>query len=116
MSRLADQIKQVLPAFSALATPPALIGGLALAAHRVVRATSDVDFLVAAADAEHVHDLLLSLGYHCVHRSEDAANYVRGDEAFDLRYAHRPIANRLLSQAATRVTPSAACASSVPKA
>lgn len=105
MSRLADQIKQVLPAFSALATPPALIGGLALAAHRVVRATSDVDFLVAAADAEHVHDLLLSLGYHCVHRSDDAANYARGDEGIDLLYAHRPIALRLLSQAATRDTP-----------
>lgn len=105
MSRLVDQIKQVLPAFSALATPPALIGGLALAAHRVVRATSDVDFLVAAADADRIHDLLLSLGYHCVQRSEDAANYVRSDEAFDLLYAHRPIASRLLSQAAVRDTP-----------
>ena len=105
MSRLADQIKQVLPVFSALETPPALIGGLALAAHRVVRATSDVDFLVAAADADHVHDLLLSLGYRCIHRSQDAANYARSDERFDLLYAYRPIASRLLSQAPTRQTP-----------
>ncbi len=105
MSRLADQIKQVLPVFSALETPPALIGGLALAAHRVVRATSDVDFLVAAADADRVQDLLLSLGYRCIHRSQDAANYARSDERFDLLYAHRPIASRLLSQAPTRQTP-----------
>jgi len=105
MSRLVDQIKQVLQAFSALEMPPALIGGLALAAHRVVRATSHVDFLVAAGDADRVHDLLLSHGYHCIHRSQDAANYARTDEGFALLYAHRPIASRLLSQAPTRQTP-----------
>jgi hypothetical protein len=105
MSRLADQIRQVLPAFSAMDTPPALIGGLALAAHMVVRATSDVDFLVAADDADRVHELLLSLRYECVHRSADAANYCRGDEGFDLLYAHRPHASRLLQQAEIRDTP-----------
>lgn len=105
MSRLADQIRQVLPAFSAMDTPPALIGGLALAAHRVVRATTDVDFLVAADDAERVHELLLALGYECLHRSVDAANYGRGDEGFDLLYAHRPDASRLLQQAQIRDTP-----------
>ncbi len=41
--------------FSELETPPALIGGLALAAHKVIRATRDVDFLVAAVDADRVH-------------------------------------------------------------
>jgi hypothetical protein len=105
MSRLADQIEQVLPAFSTLETPPALIGGLALAAHKVIRATRDVDFLVASEDAERVHALLLSLDYQCVHRSEDAANYVRRDEGFDLLYAHRPIANALLREALLRETP-----------
>lgn len=63
-----------------------------------------MDFLVAAEDAERVHALLLSLGYRCIHRSEDAANYVRDDEGFDLLYAHRPIARQLLQQAATRDT------------
>lgn len=105
MSRLADQIQQVLPQFSELDTPPALIGGLALAAHRVIRATRDVDFLVAAEDSGRVNALLLSLGYRCVHRSADAANYVRGDEGFDLLFAHRPIANRLLTRAELRETP-----------
>jgi hypothetical protein len=105
MSRLADQIKQVLPAFSAMDAPPALIGGLALAAHQVVRASSDVGFLVAADDADRVHQLLLSLGYACVHRSADAANYCRGDEGFDLLYAYRANASRLLQQAETRDTP-----------
>lgn len=104
MSNLADQIREALSAFASLRTPPALIGGLALAAHSVVRATRDVDFLVDAQDAERLNDLLLGLGYYCLHRSADAANYLRGDEGLDLLYAHRPEAMRLLAEAETRET------------
>lgn len=99
MSRLADQIKQAVAAFADCTIPPALIGGLALAAHNVVRATQDVDMLVDADDAEYLHETLLGLGYQCIHRSEDAANYLRGDEGLDLLYAHRPIARQLLQAA-----------------
>ena len=104
MSRLVEQIKQVVDAFVGCKTTPALIGGLALAAHQVVRATRDVDFLADADDADRLHEILLALGYRCVHRSEDAANYVRDDEGLDLLYAHRPIARRLLTQATQRDT------------
>jgi len=105
MARLFDQIAQALAVFAANDVSPALIGGLALAAHDVVRATQDVDFLIHAADADRTHDILLGLGYRCIHRSEDAANYVRNDEGLDLLYAHRPIALQLLDQAAERDTP-----------
>ncbi|HET9819184.1 MAG TPA: nucleotidyltransferase family protein [Rhodanobacteraceae bacterium] len=104
MSRLADQVKQAIAAFKGCKTEPALIGGLALAAHDVVRATRDVDFLVDADDVRAVHEALSALGYARVHHSEDAANYVRGDEALDLLYAHRPTARRLLERADTRDT------------
>lgn len=104
MSRLADQLKQAIAAFKSCKTEPALIGGLALAAHDVVRATRDVDFLVDADDARVVHEALIGLGYERVHQSEDAANYVRGDEALDLLYAHRPTARRLLERAGTSET------------
>jgi hypothetical protein len=104
MSRLVEQIKQAVAAFVGCKTTPALIGGLALAAHQVVRATRDVDFLADADDADRLHEILLALGYRCVHRSEDAANYVRDDEGLDLLYAHRPIARRLLAQATQRDT------------
>lgn len=104
MSRLVEQIKQAITAFAGCKTPPALIGGLALAAHQVVRATRDVDFLADADDADRLHGILLDLGYRCVHRSEDAANYLRDDEGLDLLYAHRPIARRLLGQAKERDT------------
>jgi hypothetical protein len=82
-----------------------LIGGLAVVAHQVIRATKDVDFLVAAETADKVHDALLNLGYQCLYRSEDAANYVRGTEGLDLLFAHRPLARRLLAQASERETP-----------
>ena len=104
MPRLIDQIREAVAAFVGLQTTPALIGGLALAAHQVVRATRDVDFLVDADDAERLHALLLGLGYQCIHRSEDAANYLRGDEGLDLLYAHRPEARRLLATAQERET------------
>lgn len=97
MSRLADQVKQAVVAFAGCKIPPALIGGLALAAHDVVRATRDVDFLVDADDAQKVHDALIALGYECAHRSEDAANYVRDDEGLGLIYACRPRSQQLLA-------------------
>lgn len=105
MPNLAEQIREALTMFASSGTQPALIGGLAVAAHQVVRATKDVDFLVAAEAADKVHDALLNVGYQCLYRSEDAANYVRGTEGLDLLYAHRPLARRLLAQATPRDTP-----------
>lgn len=93
-----------MAAFGVGTTAPALIGGLALAAHQVVRATQDVDFLVDADDADRMHEVIVGLGYTCVHRSGDVANYVRGDEGLDLLYAHRPVARKLLAEAQERET------------
>ena len=98
MSNLAEQIREALSMFARNGTEPALIGGLAVVAHQVVRATKDVDFLVEAEAADRVHAALLDLGYQCLYRSEDAANYVRAADGLDLLYAHRPLARRLLAQ------------------
>lgn len=105
MPNLVEQIREALAMFAIADTKPALIGGLAVAAHSVVRATKDVDFLLEAEAADTVHEALLRLGYQCIHRSEDAANYVRGTDGLDLLYAHRPLARRLLAQASERDTP-----------
>ena len=48
MANLSDQIREALAMFARSGTQPALIGGLAVVAHQVVRATQDVDFLVEA--------------------------------------------------------------------
>ena len=105
MPNLAEQIREALSMFARNGIEAALIGGLAVVAHRVVRATKDVDFLIEAEAADKVHDALLDLGYQCLYRSEDAANYVRATEGLDLLYAHRPLARRLLAQASERDTP-----------
>lgn len=105
MPNLAEQIREALSMFAHNATAPALIGGLAVVAHQVVRATKDVDFLLEAEAADRVHDALLHLGYQCLYRSDEAANYVRGTEGLDLLYARRPLARRLLAQALERETP-----------
>lgn len=105
MPNLAHQISEALAMFARNGTEPALIGGLAVVAHQVVRATQDVDFLVEAEAADKIHLALLGLGYECRYRSQEAANYVRGTEGLDLLYAHRPLARRLLAQATERETP-----------
>lgn len=98
-SRLARQLAELAAALHGIEAPCALIGGLALASHGVVRGTIDVDFLVDAAAGEGIDRLLSGLGYRVVHRSQDAATYIRGDERVDLLYAHRPIALTLLAGA-----------------
>lgn len=99
-SRLGRQIAEVTAAVNAIGARFALIGGLALASYKVVRATQDVDLLVEAEKADEIDAELARLGYRCLHRSADAANYIRGDERVDLLYARRPIAQRLLADAA----------------
>jgi hypothetical protein len=85
--------------------PVALIGGLALAPYGVVRATQDVDLLTDSNSADALDRELSELGYRCVHRSADAANYLRGDERLDLLYASRPVARQLLAAAQPRAAP-----------
>lgn len=103
-SRLGRQIQEVITAFERLGAQFALIGGLALAAHKVIRATQDVDLLTEAEKSGAIDAELTKLGYRCIHRTADAANYLRRDERLDLLYATRPIARRLLAEARTADT------------
>jgi hypothetical protein len=98
-SRLGRQIQEAVATLNTAGAPFALIGGLALAPHKVIRATQDIDLLIDAATSDAVHDAFLGLGYECLHRSAEAANYLRGDERVDFIYAHRPAAMRLLRSA-----------------
>ena len=98
-SRLGKQLSEAAAAFGAMGAKFALIGGLALASHKVVRATQDIDFLVDADRADEIEAELTRLGYRCLHRSADAPNYARGDERLDVLYASRPAARRLLDAA-----------------
>jgi hypothetical protein len=99
VSRLGRQIAEVIAALRGIDAQFALIGGLALASHNVVRATQDVDLLVDADRADDVHTIMARLSYDCLHRDANAGNYSRKDERVDFLYASRPIARRLLAGA-----------------
>jgi predicted nucleotidyltransferase len=99
LSRLGKQIEEIVRELNSSGIRFALIGGLALASHKVIRATQDVDLLTDAYSAEEINRLLADLGYQCVHRSADAANYLRADERVDFLYASRPVARQLLAAA-----------------
>lgn len=105
ISRLGRQIEEVLAALNRLGVRHALIGGLALAPHKVIRATQDIDLLTDSKSADTIDQELSRLGYRCLHRSSDAANYVRADERLDFLYASRPAAVHLLATAADYQTP-----------
>lgn len=98
-SRLGRQIEEVLATLSTVDAQFALIGGLALASHNVIRATQDIYLLTDSEKADDIDRELVGIGYRCLHRSPDAGNYLRGDERVDLIYAIRPAARRLLNNA-----------------
>jgi hypothetical protein len=98
-SRLGRQLEEVIASLSKVDARFALIGGLALASHKVIRATQDIDLLTDSEKAEDIDRELVALGYRCLHRSLDAGNYLRGDERVDFIYASRPAARGLLEHA-----------------
>jgi hypothetical protein len=99
-SRLGRQLEEVIASLSKVDARFALIGGLARASHKVIRATQDIDLLADSEKAEDIDRELVAIGYQCLHRSPNAGNYLRGDERVDFIYARRPAARRLLSNAA----------------
>jgi hypothetical protein len=104
VSRLGRQIEEVVATLNAMGAQFALIGGLALASHKVIRATQDVDLLTDVDIADQIDTAFTKLGYRCAHRSSEAANYLRGDERLDFLFASRPIARRLLTDAVKHTT------------
>jgi hypothetical protein len=105
LSRLGKQLEEAIGTLTKIGARFALIGGLALAPHKVVRATQDVDLLIDADLADTVDRELKALGYQCLHRTADAANYLRGDQRLDFLYAHRPTARQFLQSARELQTP-----------
>jgi hypothetical protein len=104
-SRLGQQVKQVVAELDDAGLRFALIGGLALAAHHVVRATSGVDLLVRAEDAPKFARIVAKLGYRCLHESADAASFLRNEEKLGVRWASRENVRSLLDSAEVRPTP-----------
>jgi predicted nucleotidyltransferase len=99
MSRLVQQLLALLAALNGQGIRHAAIGGLALVAHGMVRATQDLDFLVDDAAHSEIERVMKGLGFRCIHSSPDAANYASDDFRIDFLFARREPTRRLLENA-----------------
>jgi hypothetical protein len=104
---LGQQISELALLLHDMDAPFALIGGLALASHNVVRATQDVDLLVPIEKADQIDAGLQQIGYRCLHRSENAGNYVRANRVrldlgevreYFVLFDKEPLLDELLAQ------------------
>lgn len=76
----------------------ALIGGFALAAHGVVRATQDIDLLVDGKKKEQAKATLLKKGFS-VQFENDEVMHLTGLGQLDCLFANRPMTQAMLARA-----------------
>ncbi len=80
----------------------ALIGGIALGALGIIRATVDLDFLVKKDDLKKVREIMESHGYKTVYESENVSQYLSELKPFgsvDFLHAFRPVSLSMLGRA-----------------
>jgi predicted nucleotidyltransferase len=95
-------IEKLLTAFKDEDIRYALIGGFALGALGIARATVDIDFLVHRDDLEKVHAIMTGLGYQRPFHTENVSQYVSADTVFgevDFLHAFREISIGMLQRA-----------------
>ena len=80
--------------------PHALIGGFALAALGVPRATADVDFLIDGAAATRAKIEILKAGFSVVSETPEFI-FLRGPCQLDLQLAKRPLSKSMIAQSST---------------
>lgn len=83
----------------------ALIGGFALGALGMVRATADVDFLIDARDYAKVAGIMKKLQYRCVHKTKNVSQFVSDIKVFgqvDFLHAFRKISLQMLKDASEK--------------
>lgn len=79
-----------------------LIGGFALGALGIPRATIDLDFLVHREDLAKIDMIMKHNGYECVYKSENVSQYVSAIKIFgevDFLHAFREISLKMLERA-----------------
>ena len=80
----------------------ALIGGVAMAAWGVVRATVDLDYLVLAEDMGKIEEIMNNFGYRCVYKTDNVSQYVSDMKIYgtiDFLHAFREISCSMLERA-----------------
>lgn len=76
----------------------ALIGGLALAARGVVRATIDIDFLIHGLDKNAAISYFKNRNYRVANQTEEVLQ-LSGSVQIDILFANRPLSQKMLANA-----------------
>jgi hypothetical protein len=99
-SRLLSQVRETDAALKSAHVDYMIVGGVAVNAHGVLRATHDLDVMIRSEDSDALDGVLKTLGYSPVDRRPDLAHYIRTDGMrLDVLYSRRPITARLLDHA-----------------
>jgi DNA repair ATPase RecN len=93
-----DTLSLAAEALSECGADFALIGGFALAAHGVVRATQDIDFLVDGKKKSEVHAALQQKGFKLDHRTDEVMHF-SGKGQLDLLFANRELSQKMIQNA-----------------
>ncbi len=75
----------------------ALIGGFALSAHGVHRATTDIDILVGGKNQDQIIKILLSSGFKLRHQTKEVAQF-SGIGNLDIVFANRPLSLEMIQK------------------
>ena len=100
MTGIQDTLTKASVALSASKISYALIGGFALAAHGVVRATVDIDMLVDGHKKDQAKKVLEDAGFQTVHESNEVLQ-LSGLGQLDLLFANRQPTQKMLQRAQT---------------
>ena len=95
-------LKYLIELFNERKVPYALIGGLALGIHGIIRTTQDIDFIIPLSAIQKIEDFLLTHGYKKLFRSDDIAGYVSDNFELgrvDFILAHRKYTQNMLNGA-----------------
>ena len=93
---LKDTLTAAVDALKKESIPHALIGGFALAAYGVARATQDIDLLVDGSDHQKVKQVMLNAGFKLVHESAEVLQ-LSGIGQLDILYANRDLSLKMLA-------------------
>jgi len=83
----------------------ALMGGVAMAAWGVVRATVDLDCLVMHEDMEKIEKIMNKYSYRCVYKTENISQYISDVKIYgsiDFLHAFREISRLMIKRAVNK--------------
>lgn len=95
--KLKEVLTKVHGILTAIPARHAIIGGMALAAHGVQRATNDIDFLIEEELIEVVRKKMIENGFKVIHESQEVLQF-SGCGEVDFLIARRPMSRAMLAK------------------